>query len=151
MTTQAPPKPTQPALELATEQPTATLRDDQLEEIHDSLRLLEHPALSQTLSPGTAPRGQYLALSDGVETRLLSLDAHVTHLGRGLNADVRFEQKQVSRDHAIVVLHGRQARVLDNRSANGTYVNGRRITAANVRNGDQIAIGPLVLRYVQIS
>src|ERR1017187_904888 len=102
MTTQAPPKPIQTEFDRsATEQPTAKLRDDDFEEIHDSLRLLEHPSRGQTLSPGTAPRGQYLALSDGDETRLLSLDEHVTHLGRGPNADVRFEQKQVSRDHAI--------------------------------------------------
>jgi pSer/pThr/pTyr-binding forkhead associated (FHA) protein len=41
-------------------------------------------------------------------------------------------------------------RVLDNRSTAGTYVNGRRVIATNIQNGDVIRIGPVVMQYVEI-
>jgi len=55
-----------------------------------------------------------------------------------------------SRSHAIIVRHGRFARLLDNRSANGTYLNDRRIVATNIRNGDMITIASLVMQYVEV-
>ena len=56
----------------------------------------------------------------------------------------------MSRTHALVVRHGRVVRVLDNRSTAGTYVNGRRVVATNIQNGDVIQMGPIVLQYVEI-
>jgi pSer/pThr/pTyr-binding forkhead associated (FHA) protein len=41
-------------------------------------------------------------------------------------------------------------RVLDNRSSNGTFVNGRRIVATEIRDGDVIRLGPLAMQYVEI-
>ncbi len=79
---------------------------------------------------------------------MLELEAKVTHIGRGLTAHVRFEDQRVSRDHAIIVRHGRFARLLDNRSANGTYVNGRRVIVANLQDGDVLRLGPVVVQYV---
>ena len=66
-------------------------------------------------------------LQDGDDTRLIRLESNITHLGRGLTSDLRFEHQHVSRTHALVVRHGRVVRVLDNRSTAGTYVNGRRV------------------------
>jgi pSer/pThr/pTyr-binding forkhead associated (FHA) protein len=54
----------------------------------------------------------------------------------------------VSRDHAVLVRHGRHFRLLDNGSANGTFVNGRQIATANLRDGDEILIGPVPLQYL---
>jgi pSer/pThr/pTyr-binding forkhead associated (FHA) protein len=79
------------------------------------------------------------------------IDAKVTHIGRGLNSDVRIEEQRVSRSHAILVRHGHSTRLLDNRSANGTFVNGRRIVATNIADGDVIRIGPVVTTYVQVT
>jgi pSer/pThr/pTyr-binding forkhead associated (FHA) protein len=56
----------------------------------------------------------------------------------------------VSRSHAIVVRYGRHARVLDDRSANGTWVNGRRIVATTLAEGDVIRLGPVAFRYVTV-
>jgi pSer/pThr/pTyr-binding forkhead associated (FHA) protein len=56
----------------------------------------------------------------------------------------------VSRSHAILVRHGHNARLLDNRSANGTFVNGRQIIATNIADGDVIRIGPVVMTYIQV-
>jgi pSer/pThr/pTyr-binding forkhead associated (FHA) protein len=67
-----------------------------------------------------------------------------------VSCEVRIEEHRVSRSHAIVVRYGRYARVLDNRSANGTYVNGRRVVATNLSNGDVITVGPVVMQYLEV-
>ena len=56
----------------------------------------------------------------------------------------------MSRSHAILVRHGHDTRLLDNRSANGTFVNGRQIIATNIADGDVIRIGPVVMTYLQV-
>jgi len=117
----------------------------------DAFRLLDHRGRSRAVTPRLARRGAYLALQDGTETRLIPLESRVTHIGRGIGADLRFEDRRVSRSHAIVVRHGRFARVLDNRSTNGTFLNGRRVVATNLRNGDQLQLGPVPMRYVEVS
>ena len=77
-------------------------------------------------------------------------ESKITHIGRGLAAHVRFEDQRVSRDHAIIVRHGRFARLLDNRSANGTFVNGRRVVVTNLQDGDVIRVGPIAVQYVEL-
>jgi hypothetical protein len=116
----------------------------------DALPLLDYHTRERTIAPELALRGSYLALRDGEETRLLRLPKDITHIGRGADADVRFDEHRVSRDHAILVRHGRYCRLLDNRSANGTFVNDRRIVATNIRSGDAISVGPLVLEYLEV-
>ncbi len=116
----------------------------------DALPLLDHRQRSRTIDPQHALRGPHLALQDGDQTRLLRLDQDITHLGRGSTAHVRLDEGRVSRDHAILVRHGRYFRLLDNRSANGTFVNGRRIVATNIRSGDAIEVGPVRLQFVEV-
>ena len=81
----------------------------------------------------------------------MPIESNVTHIGRGLTAHVRIEEQRVSRSHAILVRHGHHTRLLDNRSANGTFVNGRRIVATNIVDGDVIRIGPVVMTYLQVA
>ena len=55
---------------------------------------------------------------------------------------------QVSRRHAAISRTESAAHITDLGSANGTYVNGRRITGPTVlRIGDEIDIGPFALRF----
>jgi glutathione S-transferase len=118
----------------------------------DAVRLLDHRTRARGVLESDAPPGRYLAAEGHGETVLIPLDRPITRIGRGLIADVRFEDLRVSRRHAIVAqrpaLNG--ARVLDDRSANGTYVNGRRITIADLHEGDVLRLGPIVVRYVEI-
>jgi pSer/pThr/pTyr-binding forkhead associated (FHA) protein len=65
-------------------------------------------------------------------------------------ADVRIEDANVSRRHAIIALRGEGARVLDDRSSNGTFVNGRTVTVAHLSDGDVLRFGGVVFRYVEI-
>jgi FHA domain len=151
MTTQAPPQHLDRTATLpAHEQPTVTIEARSDEAIRNSLPLLDHRSRNRAVVPRLASHGSYLAFQNGDDTRLIKLDSNITHLGRGLTSDLRFEHQQVSRTHALVVRHGRFVRVLDNRSTGGTYVNGRRVFATNIQNGDVIRIGPVVMQYIEV-
>jgi pSer/pThr/pTyr-binding forkhead associated (FHA) protein len=117
----------------------------------DALPLIDHRARRRAMPAALAAPGRYLALTDGPTTMLLELDREVTHIGRGFTADLRFEEHRVSRRHAILVQRGARVRLLDDRSANGTFVNGRRIIESDLRDGDMVLIGPVALRYVEVS
>jgi pSer/pThr/pTyr-binding forkhead associated (FHA) protein len=52
----------------------------------------------------------------------------------------------VSRRHAIIFNDG-AVRILDDRSANGTKVNGEAVLTADLRDGDVIAVGRVALTY----
>ena len=76
-----------------------------------------------------------------------ALKADVTHVGRGMTADVRLDDHTVSARHAIVVARGDRLRILDDRSTNGTVVNGRRVDEAELHDGDVVVLGRVVLTY----
>lgn len=131
-------------------QETAPLEAGSQETIGESLGLLDHRTRARSIPVRLAPHGHYLALSDGTETRLVRLEDRITHVGRGLTADLRFEDQRVSRTHAILVRQGRTVRLLDNRSVHGTFLNGRQVIATNIQNGDVIRFGPVVAGYVEV-
>ena len=80
----------------------------------------------------------------------MPLGDRIIHVGRGLGADLRFDEVRVSRRHAIIVRYGNHVRVLDDRSANGTFVNGCRVVAIDVADGDVIRLGRVAFRYVRL-
>jgi hypothetical protein len=135
---------------LPREQETAPLEAGATAPILNSLVLLDHRTRSRAISRRLAPFGHYLAFADNGTDWLVPLDKKLVHIGRGLTSDVRIEEQRVSRGHAILVRHGHHTRLLDNRSANGTLVNGRQIIATNIADGDVIRIGPVVMTYVQV-
>jgi hypothetical protein len=87
--------------------------------------------------------GRYLLCGDDA----FALTADVTHVGRGMTADVRLDDHTVSARHAIVVARADRLRILDDRSTNGTVVNGRRTDEAELHDGDVVVLGRVVLIY----
>ena len=151
MTTQTPhPTPVGPFTAPSDTGATDRLEPTSSDLILDALELLDPRTRERTIAPQLALRGQYVAFGDGDDVRLLALDRDVTHLGRGASADIRLDDQRVSRDHAIFVRHGRRVRLLDNRSSNGTFVNGRRAVATTIADGDVIELGPVFLRFVEV-
>jgi FHA domain len=136
---------------LPREQETAPLEAGATGPILNSLALLDHRTRGRAIRRRLAPFGHYLAFADSGTDWLVPLDEKVVHIGRGLTSDVRIEEQRVSRSHAILVRNGHHTRLLDNRSANGTYVNGRPVIATNIADGDVIRIGPVVMTYVQVA
>lgn len=70
-------------------------------------------------------------------------------IGRKLDADLRIPTSDVSREHCEVTHNDVIVTVRDLGSANGTFVNGRRITETQIRPGDRLSVGPVVF-VVQI-
>jgi diguanylate cyclase (GGDEF)-like protein len=62
-------------------------------------------------------------------------------VGRGAGADVRLVDEGISRFHARIRQDGEHLIVEDLGSRNGTFVNGERVTAKRLDDGDKIQIG----------
>jgi pSer/pThr/pTyr-binding forkhead associated (FHA) protein len=113
-----------------------------------SFRELDRAAFSVV----TPQPGRYLAVRSGPEVVALALrTGGVTRIGRGLSADVHLDDASVSRRHARIVERGGRAWLLDDRSMNGTWVNGKRVDAAILSDGDEILLGRVVLRFVEVT
>lgn len=83
-----------------------------------------------------APAGPPVALAPGSAV-----------LGRDASADHAFDVDGVSRKHAKITIEtSGAAALIDLSSRNGTFVNGLRIETSALRDGDEIRLGPLVLR-----
>ena len=113
----------------------------------DALPRMSHAARRRTVPDTAAGPGRYLVAEGGGERRLLRLGRGATHIGRGFGADLRLDDPAVSRRHAIVVSDDRGAVILDDRSANGTYVNGGCVARAELADGDVIVVGRVALTY----
>lgn len=99
-------------------------------------------------TPRLAP-GRYLAIEDSDDVVLLPLAGDVLHVGRSPAADIVLDDASVSRRHAVITRRGEATVILDDRSRNGVHVNGERVSAATLRDGDTIVCGHMTLRYVE--
>jgi hypothetical protein len=125
--------------------------DSSLPFVVDPYSLLDNRTRERLIPRAGAPAGRYLSLEHDGETKLIALERPITHIGRGLVADVRLEDSQVSRRHAILAVRGDGARILDDRSYNGTFVNGRRVTIQSLTDGDVLRFGRAVFRFTEIA
>ena len=101
----------------------------------------------------TVPRlssGRYLAVEDGEELVVIDIGTKPLHLGRSPAADVMLEHLSVSRRHAVVATRGDVVVVLDDRSLNGVVVNGERVGEAVLAHGDEIRLGEVSIRFLDI-
>lgn len=65
----------------------------------------------------------------------------LARIGRGSDNDLIFNSRLVSRRHALVETDGTGFRLRDLGSSNGTWVNGVRVSAVELRDGDDIQVG----------
>jgi len=114
----------------------------------DAIACLDERARQQAMAADPARRGRYIEVQGPGEALVIPIASGVTHIGRGLQADLRLDETSVSRRHAILVSRRSGARLLDDRSSNGTFVNGRRIAQTELQNGDVLVLGRVVLRYL---
>ena len=99
------------------------------------------PAWLQEARDGISVPGRYLAYEESGRQIVAALAQEWTRIGRSLAADIRFDDATVSRRHALVVSQGEGVRVLDDRSLNGVFVNGKRVEWSPLADGDEITIG----------
>jgi diguanylate cyclase (GGDEF)-like protein len=83
----------------------------------------------------------------------IPLEREEVILGRALEADVRVNDNQVSRQHARIIAIPTESKVSmqyilnDLDSRNGTFLNGRRVKREILENGDKITLGDTILRF----
>ena len=123
----------------ATEAPTAVLRPGAV--LH---RVRTAAAAVWRLAPG-----RYLAIPDGEDVVVARLGG-LTRIGRRPSADVVLDDATVSRRHALVMERDGDLVIADDRSRNGLYVNGLRVTQARLRNGDEVQLGARVMRFLEV-
>ncbi|WP_221584493.1 FHA domain-containing protein [Microbacterium sp. G2-8] len=75
------------------------------------------------------------------------LDTDSTTVGRHPEAGIFFDDVTVSRRHAEITRSRSTFELVDQRSLNGTYVNGERVDRAELRNGDEVRIGKFRLNF----
>jgi len=92
--------------------------------------------------------GKYLAYEDSGRRIVVPVAREWTRIGRSLAADLRFDDATVSRRHALIVAQADGVRVLDDRSLNGVYVNGRRVEWSPLADGDEIVVGRHTIHFM---
>ena len=112
---------------------------------------VERPEWLQEARESLVTRGDYLAYDDGERVRIVPLQEGWTRLGRSLAAHIRFDCPTVSRRHALLHREGSAVRVLDDRSLNGLWVNGKRVDWRGLEDGDELTIGRFRLYFVRVA
>ena len=75
------------------------------------------------------------------------LDTDVTTVGRHPEADIFFDDVTGSRRHAEITRSGAAFELIDQRSLNGSYVNGERVDRSALANGYELRIGKFRLNF----
>jgi cytochrome P450 / NADPH-cytochrome P450 reductase len=126
-------------------------RVDRIEIHGDCLVRLGHPAdgpvLSCTVSPaGLGAPGRALTREPPVVPKTLL--AKTLRIGRAPDNDIVVSDLDVSRYHAELRNVADEIRIVDLDSANGTFVNGQRVTAVPLPEGAIVGIGSSTFRLV---
>src|SRR5436305_201118 len=108
--------------------------------------------------PRAPTAGVTMRITLSVETgphagKVFSFNGHDMFLvGRSKNAHFRFDRQDMyfSRLHFMVEVNPPLCRILDMNSRNGTYVNGQRVQAAELHDGDLVKAGHTTLRVALV-
>jgi hypothetical protein len=88
--------------------------------------------------PATCP---YLEITGGEKDRVIELGEKELIIGRGAKCGIRLSPKTVSRQHATLSLRNGEYHIEDLGSANGTYINGKKVTKHVLKSNDKLDIG----------
>lgn len=72
-------------------------------------------------------------------------------IGRASECDIRLKSTQVSKQHAMLVIKGNKAAIVDVGSSNGVFVNGILVRKQRIDLGDEVAICEYQLRLARAS
>ncbi len=95
---------------------------------------------------GRKPKKAYLFfLSGPMQGRLFPLSLGTTLLGRGQECDIVIKDNRVSRKHIKLELSSEKTVIEDQKSTNGTFVNGKKIKRRTLRQNDKVHISPTTI------
>lgn len=75
------------------------------------------------------------------------VDTDVTTIGRHPDADIFFDDVTVSRRHAEIQRHDGAFELIDQRSLNGSYLEGERVDRGVLTNGSELRIGKFRMNF----
>ena len=110
------------------------------------------PDLTWPVTAGKIIAMVYLQIEAGGEGRRMDLGEMPVQIGRLAGSTLTLEDNLASRKHCVVAKAGDSYTITDLNSANGTYVNGERITVpTTLKTGDVISIGHHQIRFIDES
>ena len=116
----------------------------------EEIEALRSEAASPAAGPGTGTKFDHPCLevcSGQLRGQQLKLEAVGGHAEWGVGSDAAREivlgDEGVSAYHAKIVHQGRTWKLIDQMSANGTWVNGRKANISYLNPGDRIKFGPV--------
>jgi len=112
---------------------------------------LEPPEWVDEARKALVRAGDYLAVDDDERVRVVPLGRGWTRIGRSLSAQLRLDDPTVSRRHALVYVDEDEAKLLDDRSLNGVFLNGDRIELSELNDGDTISVGRFTVHFMQLA
>jgi hypothetical protein len=82
-----------------------------------------------------------------IETREFAEGSH--KIGRASGCDILLRSPQVSKQHALLVIKGEKAAIVDLGSSNGLFVNAVLVRKQRIEPGDEVTIGDYALRIAR--
>ena len=92
-----------------------------------------------------APRPYLMVIGGARVGELHTLTRERTLVGRSPEAQIRLRDEGISRAHVEIIVEGGRVRVRDLGSRNGTFLNGERADARELRDGDKLSVGEATL------
>lgn len=71
-------------------------------------------------------------------------------IGRGNHCNIRFDESNISKEHALILFENQNLTLVDNQSRNGTFVNGVMINKTNLKRGDKISFNQTLCDVIQL-
>jgi pSer/pThr/pTyr-binding forkhead associated (FHA) protein len=118
----------------------------ELEQVHE----VDEPDWLVDARDALVANGDYVAFERDGRVNVVALQDGWTRVGRSLSAHVRFDDPTVSRRHALIHRDRTGARVLDDRSLNGVFLNGDRVDWHELDDGDEITVGAFRLYFMSV-
>jgi hypothetical protein len=108
----------------------------------------EAPA-EEAEAPDDGTRNALLLYQEGtVEEQVYPFSSDVLTIGRGRDNDIQIkDDSKVSRFHCKLFRRGVNFYIEDNKSSNGTIVNGARVAERRLFGGEEIIIGETFFRF----
>ena len=142
-------------LELADLEDTAPVGSDLVERAAKLLRLANMVQVTDAVSDEvhaleekSKATGRLIAFVDDTFTQEQNLNGGHVLIGRDELCDIRLDNIQVSRHHALVVNSSLGVKLVDLGSLNGTLVNGHPIRRHTLQDKDKITVGECSIEFV---
>ncbi|MDP3981152.1 MAG: GGDEF domain-containing protein [Chlamydiota bacterium] len=97
---------------------------------------------------GKEPETCLVILSGNPLGNLYHIEKNENHIGRDPSSEIPIHDEAISRTHATLFKKGNDWFLVDHNSANGTFINFKRITESPLKHGDCISIGRTVLKFI---